>query len=70
VAVETKALRQPNAVADSLTAQKPSANAAPAAGESKSDVNVLVEALKALAAAAQQQQQQQGAQGAQAAGKP
>jgi hypothetical protein len=58
VAVESKALRQPNAVKDSLTAQKPAAPAA-AASEGKSDVNALVEILKALAAGAQQQQQSQ-----------
>lgn len=58
VAVESKSLRQPNAVKDSLTAQKPAAPAA-AASEGKSDVNALVEILKALAAGAQQQQQQQ-----------
>jgi hypothetical protein len=58
VAVETKPLRQPNAVKDSLTAQKPAAPTATAT-EGKSDVNALVEILKALAAGAQQQQQQQ-----------
>lgn len=73
VAVETKPLRQPNAVTDSLTAQKPAtpatmdaASAAAAAAqvnasskpESK-ELNALVEILKALAAGAQQQQQQQ-----------
>lgn len=55
VAVESKPLRQPNAVKDSLIAQKP---AAPAASEAKPEVNALVEILKALAAGAQQQQQQ------------
>jgi hypothetical protein len=57
VAVESKPLRQPNAVKDSLTAQKPAAPAA-AASEGKSDVNALVEILKALAAGAQPQQPQ------------
>jgi hypothetical protein len=64
VAVESKPLRQPNAVKDSLTAQKPAAPAA-AASEGKSDVNALVEILKALAAGAQQQQQPQGSADAQ-----
>jgi hypothetical protein len=49
VAVETKPLRQPNAVADSLTAQhtEPPASAAgaPAAEEKKSELSALVEAL-------------------------
>jgi hypothetical protein len=58
VAVESKPLRQPNAVKDSLTAQKPAAPAATAT-EGKPEVNALVEILKALAAGAQQQQQQQ-----------
>lgn len=57
VAVESKPLRQPNAVKDSLTAQKPVAPAA-AASEGKPEVNALVEILKALAAGAQQQQPQ------------
>ena len=75
VSVETKPLRQPNAVTDSLTAQRsePPA-AAPAAGEKKSEVNALVEALKALAAAGSQQQQApqggQEAPGAPAQGRP
>ena len=55
VAVETKSLVQPSA-ADQLTAQRESEKPAPAAGEKKSDVTQLVEALKALAAAASQQQ--------------
>jgi hypothetical protein len=67
VAEATKPLRQPNAVTDSLTAQRGSAPAAaPAsssASDAKSEVNALVEALKALAASAQQQQQQQQQQG-------
>jgi hypothetical protein len=68
VAVETKQLRQPNAVKDSMTAQKPAAaapaadaagvapaaSAAPAAG-SNAELNALVEVLKALAGSAQQQ---------------
>lgn len=61
VAVESKALRQPSA-ADSLTAQRTDAPA-PAAEEKKSELTMLVDALKALAASgAQQQQQQQPAQ--------
>ena len=81
VAVESKPLRQPNAVTDSLTAQKPAAPAtmdaaaaaaaaATANSNNKSDVNVLVEVLKALAAGAQQQQQQQGSADGQANAKP
>jgi hypothetical protein len=62
VAVESKSLRQPNAVKDSLIAQKPPA---PAASEGKPEVNALVEILKALAAGAQQQQQPQGSADAQ-----
>jgi hypothetical protein len=58
VAVESKALRQPNAVKDSMIAQKPASPAATAA-EGKPEVNALVEILKALAAGAQQQQQPQ-----------
>ena len=75
VAVETKPLRQPNAVADSLAAQRSAngsaagASAAPAA--SKTDVNALVEVLKALAASAgEQQQRQQDSQGSKGDGKP
>ena len=72
VAVETKPLRQQNAVTDSLAAQRPSAVAGgPVAGPgaaapagTKTDVNALVEVLKALAAGAQQQQQQQQQGGA------
>lgn len=56
VAVETKPLVQPS-VADQLTAQRETQAAATAAAEKKSDVNVLVEALKAIAAGAAQQQQ-------------
>ena len=64
VAVETKPLRQPNAVKDSLTAQRPSAaGASSAASETKPELNALVEVLKAIAAGAQQQQQQQQQQG-------
>lgn len=74
VAVESKPLRQPNAVVDSLTAQKSGApanaatvDAAMAAASSQGnagkpeskELNALVEILKALAAGAQQQQQQQ-----------
>ncbi|MCA1617910.1 MAG: hypothetical protein LC795_01055 [Acidobacteria bacterium] len=55
VAVETKALRQPSA-ADALTAQR-TEQAAPAAEEKKSELTVLVEALKALATSGSQQQQ-------------
>jgi hypothetical protein len=75
VAVETKPLRQPNAVADSLAAQRPAgeggtgaASAAPASN--KTDVNALVEALKALAASASEQQRQQDSQGGKGDGKP
>ncbi|HEX8719973.1 MAG TPA: hypothetical protein VF736_04975 [Pyrinomonadaceae bacterium] len=64
VAVETKALRQPNAVADSLTAQRgaqPEAGTggggATAAAGQKSELTALVEALKALAGAQQPAQQ-------------
>jgi hypothetical protein len=84
VAVETKPLRQPNAVADSLAAQRPSAEGAVGAGAgvgtgasaapaaSKTDVNALVEVLKALAASAneQQQQRQQEMQSGKGDGKP
>ncbi|MDT7688462.1 MAG: hypothetical protein QOJ70_3840 [Acidobacteriota bacterium] len=80
LAVETKALRVANAVTDSLTAQRnepPSASAAPAASgdEKKSELSVLVEALKAIAASGSQQQAQpqQGgheAQSAAAQGRP
>jgi hypothetical protein len=75
VAVETKALRQADAVRDSMTAQKTSTAAA---SEAKPEVNALLEVLKALAAGSQQQQQpqqqqQQGsaeAQGSSANSKP
>jgi hypothetical protein len=77
VAVETKPLRQPNAVTDSLTEQKTaSANektdSKPAlSSDAKAEVNAFVEALKALAASSNsQQQQQQESQGAQATPKP
>lgn len=60
VAVEIKPLRQPNAVTDSLTAQR---GEKPAAGEKKSELTALVEALKAIAAAGSQQQQPQPQQG-------
>ena len=61
VAVETKQLRQPTA-ADALTAQR-TEQAAPAAGEKKSELSVLVEALKALATSGSQQKQQPAPQG-------
>ena len=80
VAVDTKPLRQPNAVKDSMAAQRSSAapaapaTAASAASEVKPEINALVEVLKALAAGAQQQQQQQqgsaDAQEGQASAKP
>ncbi|PYS82246.1 MAG: hypothetical protein DMF67_13690 [Acidobacteria bacterium] len=78
VAVETKPLRQANAVADSLAAQRPSVEAGTGAGAApavsagnKTDVNALVEALKALAASAsEQQQRQQDSQGSKGDGKP
>jgi hypothetical protein len=79
VAVESKPLRQPNAVDDSMTAQRTTApaaassSAAPAAHEGgKTDVNALVEALKAFAAAGPQSSQAgPEAQGGQAAqGRP
>jgi len=60
VAVESKALRQPSA-ADALTAQRTD-QPAPAAEEKKSELSMLVDALKALAASGSQQQQQQPAQ--------
>ena len=71
-AVDTKPLRQPNAVTDSLTAQRAErAPSAPAAEEKKSEVTALVEALKALAAAGSQQPQGgQETQGAPAQGRP
>ena len=59
VAVETKPLRQPNAVTDSMTAQKGTGSGATASADGKSEINALVEVLKAIAAGAQQQQQQQ-----------
>jgi hypothetical protein len=62
VAVETKPLVQPS-VADQLTAQRETQAAATATEEKKSDVNVLIEALKAIAAGAAQQQPQQGGTG-------
>src|SRR5205085_12283173 len=58
VAVETKPLRQANAVADSLTEQRAAggvgsgAPSAPASSDAKSEVNAFLEALKALAASA------------------
>jgi hypothetical protein len=52
VAVETKPLRQPNAVEDTLTT--PRGAQAAAAGEKKSDLNALVELLKSIAAGSQQ----------------
>ncbi len=67
VAVESKALRHPSA-ADALTAQRTD-QPAPAAEEKKSELSLLVDALKALAASGAQQQQpaQQGGAEAQAA---
>ncbi|PYS97433.1 MAG: hypothetical protein DMF65_11800 [Acidobacteria bacterium] len=76
VAVETKPLRQANAVADSLTEQRTASSAgggatpAPGSSGGSSELNVLVEALKALAASANAQQQQQQSQGEQSNGKP
>jgi hypothetical protein len=70
VAVETKPLRQPNAVTDSLTEQKTDSKPA-LSSDAKAEVNAFVEALKALAASSNsQQQQQQESQGAQATPKP
>ncbi len=66
VAVETKALVQPSA-SDALTAQR-TEQPAPAAEEKKSELTVLVEALKALAATGQQTQPQQPGGEAQSAG--
>jgi hypothetical protein len=60
VAVESKALRHPSA-SDSLTAQRVD-QPAPAADEKKSELSLLVDALKALAASGSQPQQQQPAQ--------
>ena len=62
VAVETKNLRQPDAVRDSMTVTKPAAPAT-AASDEKNGLNALVEVLKALASGAQQQQQQTQPQG-------
>jgi len=56
VAVETKNLRQPDAVRDSMTVTKPAAPAT-AASDDKNGLNALVEVLKALASGAQQQPQ-------------
>jgi hypothetical protein len=82
LAVETKPLRVANAVTDSLTAQRgeqpaTAATAAAVGDEKKSELSVLVEALKAIAASGSQQQQQaqpqQGgheAQSAPAQGRP
>jgi hypothetical protein len=82
VAVDTKPLRQPNAVTDSLTASKPaSPDAASSTSSGKSEVTALVEALKALAASAnsksqeapadsQGQQSGQNSQSTQDGGKP
>src|ERR1043166_618364 len=86
VAVETKPLRQPNAVSDSLAAQRSNAEAgtgmtgtgagtgggaSAAPAANKTDVNALVEVLKALAASAsEQQQRQQESQGVKADGRP
>ena len=76
VAVETKPLRQPNAVVDSLTEQKAAsssgggAGVAPAGVGGSSEVNAFMEVLKALAASANAQQQQQQSQGEPSNGKP
>lgn len=58
VAVESKALRHPSA-ADALTAQRAEQPAPAAAEEKKSELSLLVDALKALAGSGAQQQQQQ-----------
>jgi hypothetical protein len=79
VAVDTKPLRQPNAVTDSLTAAKVGGGtgvaqtSAPAS--EKSEVTALVEALKALAASANAKSQEapadsQATQSGQDGGKP
>ena len=76
VAVETKPLRQPDAVVDSLTQQRTASSAggnatpAPASSGASSEVNAFMEVLKALAASANAQQQQQQSQGEQSNGKP
>jgi hypothetical protein len=76
VAVETKPLRQPDAVVDSLTQQRTASSAgggatpAPASSGGSSEVNAFMEILKALAASANAQQQQQQTQGEQPNGKP
>jgi hypothetical protein len=72
VAVETKVLAQPSA-ADALTAQRGTEQPAPAAEEKKSELTLLVEALKALATSGAQPSQPQGvaeAQGASQQPKP
>jgi len=78
VAVDTKPLRQPNAVTDSLTAAKvggaSGVAAQSSASDGKSEINALVEALKALAASANAKSQEpadsQGSQANQGGGKP
>ncbi|HWW77604.1 MAG TPA: hypothetical protein VNZ44_19530 [Pyrinomonadaceae bacterium] len=55
VAVETKALRQPNAVDDSLGAQRPTQAASAGDRKNNDQLNALVEILKAIAAGSQQQ---------------
>ena len=76
VAVETKPLRQPDAVVDSLTQQRTASSSggnatpAPASSGGSSEVNAFMEVLKALAASANAQQQQQQSQGEPSNGKP
>ena len=68
VAVESKPLRQPNAVEDTLTTQR-GAQAA-AAGDKKPELNALLEILKALAAGSQQGGTGGGNASSQQAGQP
>ena len=76
VAVDTKPLRQPDAVVDSLTQQRTASSSggnatpAPASSGGSSEVNAFMEVLKALAASANAQQQQQQSQGEPSNGKP
>jgi hypothetical protein len=63
VAVESKPLRQPNAVEDTLTAQR--GTQAAAAADKKPELNALMEILKAIAAGSQQGGANAPAQGAQ-----
>jgi len=58
-AVETKPLRQPNAVEDSMAAQRGAQTASAASGGKTAELNALVEMLKVIAAGVQQQQQSQ-----------